>query len=265
MGCISAGATPRAPSPYVCRTPESPPPHSASTSARTCTASGSRARSRADRWRSGRSRWRGRCAPDLEQAAGAATASSLALLLGRRDGPLSKPGFVDQLSEGRVHTLQALALGQLAGRRSCNEHHVLPPHKLPLGAGERFAQKALQAVALDGATDLPRHRQAQPRPLHGGVRERVEHGGRLGSRTSVAIHALDLGAARQPTATGGPRFHRAPVTVKQTGACVPCRGAASRSAARRASACARGTRARGLACASLAGRCASCLSYAAAG
>jgi hypothetical protein len=62
---------------------------------------------------------------------------------------------------------------------------------------EGLAQQPLDAISLDGATDLPRHRQAEPgtgdlRTL--APREHVEHELTSGVGTAVPEHPIEVGA-----------------------------------------------------------------------
>jgi hypothetical protein len=60
---------------------------------------------------------------------------------------------------------------------------------------ERLAQKALDPVALDGATDLPRHRQAEARGALLRPREHVQHELSTGVRAPAPEHTVEVGAA----------------------------------------------------------------------
>ena len=73
---------------------------------------------------------------------------------------------------------------------------------------ERLAEQALDAVAVDGAADLARHRQAEARAvgrLAGGrARERVEDEEAVADRAALAVDALELRAAGQAPALRAP-------------------------------------------------------------
>ena len=77
--------------------------------------------------------------------------------------PARRRGPVDELGQRAAHARHPLALGQLARVRP-GDDDVVGAAGQPLGLRpERLAQHALDARALDGAADLARHGQAEPR------------------------------------------------------------------------------------------------------
>ena len=95
------------------------------------------------------------------------------------------------------------------------------PLRLPR---ERLAQQTLDAVALDGAADLPRYRQAEPRWLIASAREHVQHEITAGMRPAVSHHAIEVSASGKPPTARRTCARHGPPTP--SGACGPCRGAA---------------------------------------
>ena len=69
---------------------------------------------------------------------------------------MAQPGLGDQLPQRGVDAGQTLALGQLACLRTRYDDDVLPGAQLGLGARERLAQEALDAITLDRTADLAR-------------------------------------------------------------------------------------------------------------
>src|SRR4029077_6268117 len=162
-------------------------------------------------------------------SAASATSQSPALAISSvRDAstPASPSPSPSSAADALATTTPPPPAARLSGGRPGHPGPVLPGPQLRLGLRERLAQHPLDAIALDGASDLPRYRQAETRPLRGGVRERVQHQMPVGRRASLTVHPLELRAARQATATGRPRFHHATVSLKSRGACALCRGGA---------------------------------------
>ena len=191
-------ASPPGPARAVCRTPASPVPRRPSTSARTCSAAAAPARSRAGRPGSAR-RDRARAAPVTTASFAAAFSTSSASAVRM---PARPSRSASSRASGRATTTTSWPRGQ------------------PLALlGERLAQQALDLVAVDGAADLARDRQADARlGLVGrgrGVpaRERVEDEVTVAVRAAVAVDALELGAARQAPPLG--RHDRRPQTVRR--------------------------------------------------
>src|SRR5204863_2372526 len=128
------------------RAPRSPGPRTSSTWARTCTAAAAAGRSPG-----------GRNGPAR----------------GRGASRLHQPGLGHQLAQRAAHAGQPLPLGEVAHVRARDDDDVVAGGQLAHLLGEGLAQETLDAVAVDRATDLPRHGQAETRLLLAAARERV--------------------------------------------------------------------------------------------
>jgi hypothetical protein len=130
--------------------------------------------------------------------------------------PLAPGERIDELRERGTYAGHAFALGQLARIRA-SDYDVIRALGQTLGLGpERLPQYALHARPIDGAADSPRHGESQPWTLRLSIglvitaRERVQHQEAVALRASLAVDALELGAARQPAPLRAPPAARAP-------------------------------------------------------
>jgi hypothetical protein len=120
-------------------------------------------------------------------------------------GSCRREGLVDQFAQRGPHAVEPLALGQLADIGARDDDDVVPGrHTRPFG-GERLTQQSLDGVARDGAPDLARNRQPKARVAARLARERVDDEVAVALRSSLAIDALELRAARQAPALGAAR------------------------------------------------------------
>jgi hypothetical protein len=129
----------------------------------------------------------------------------------------SQTGAVDELLKGGVEAGKTLALGELTGLRASDDDEVLPGAQLSLHTRERLSQQTLDAIALDGAAHLARHREPQARPLVTSAGKAVEHQMTVGRGAAVAVDALELRAAGETstsltTGASGALHHPAGVT-----------------------------------------------------
>ena len=108
---------------------------------------------------------------------------------------------VDELRQGRVDSSQTLTLSQLTRLRASDHNEVLAGAKLSLDPLERLPQQSLDAISLDRTPYLPRHRQAKPRPVDGGIGKAIEHQVTISRGATMAIDPLELGATRQAPAS----------------------------------------------------------------
>ena len=173
-----------------------------STSARTCSGAAARARSRAGRRRSAPAR------------------------RARRPSCRARP--LEQLAQRAAHARQALALGELAAPTGRATTTTSWPAGTTARLGvEGLAQQPLDEVAVDGAADLARHRQPEPRLLvgrrraetrrrrGGGCRasgpgdrrartRRCATGARGAARARLGTRGIGSSTSEQPRASGRP-------------------------------------------------------------
>ncbi len=103
--------------------------------------------------------------------------------------------------------------------RSCDHDEIVLLSQTPRAGLYGLAEQTLDTVADDGAAQLLRDRQPQPRPLGARLRralERVEHEEAGGRRRPLPVDALEV---RRPRETGTFAGHGP--AVRRKGACAP--------------------------------------------
>lgn len=116
-------------------------------------------------------------------------------------------GLLDQLAQRRGDAGQTLALGQLAGVGTRDDHDVDGRREALRVLRERLAQEALDEVALDRAAHAARDAQADPRLgrvlrllVRGrGAREEVQDQVAVAERATAPEDAVEVGTAGQAT------------------------------------------------------------------
>ncbi len=106
---------------------------------------------------------------------------------------------IDQFRQRAADSGQTLTLSQRPSFMARNHDSVRPLRQSRTFERKRLAQQSLHAVALDGATDLPRDRQPQTgRARLFASREHVEHELLARVRAALSEHTIEISAAGQP-------------------------------------------------------------------
>ncbi len=119
-----------------------------------------------------------------------------------RVSPRRSRDLVDQLRERGQHSLKPVSLRELAYASASDHDRIRVWWKSRALAREGLPKQALDAIAVDRATDLARHRQPESRSaVIGPSWKHVQDEIAAGVRATLAEHSVELCATREPSPT----------------------------------------------------------------
>ena len=115
---------------------------------------------------------------------------------GIRGHPAARAGPRDQLPEGSADAGQPFPLGQRTGILASDHHRIDTWRESGALDRESLAEKAFNLISVYRTSNLPGHREPEPRRCRLAAREHVQHELTTGVSAATAKDPVEVGAAR---------------------------------------------------------------------